>query len=101
MWSGIYRYQIQNNPMNLFIYFFLFKPVSRQNLSEMPDLLFIIFIDPIPHKSNMHSTKSWLCHIPLTWVKGTLSRTFFGFFSKMALKLRLSTFNHAGNAPRT
>ena len=33
--------------------------------------------------------------------KGALSRTFFGFFSKMAPKLRLSTFNHAGNAPRT
>ena len=33
--------------------------------------------------------------------KGTLSRTFFGFFSKTAPNLRLSTFNHAGNAPRT
>ena len=32
--------------------------------------------------------------------KETLSRTFFGFFSKMATKLRLSAFNHAGNAPR-
>ena len=34
-------------------------------------------------------------------VKGALSRTFFGFFSKTAPKLRLSTFNHAGNAPGT
>ena len=37
----------------------------------------------------------------LVKIKGTLSRTFFGFFSKTAPKLRLSTFNHAGNAPRT
>ena len=34
-------------------------------------------------------------------LKGTLSRTFFGFFSKKAPKLRLSAFNHAGNVPRT
>ena len=34
-------------------------------------------------------------------LKGTLSRTFFGFFSEMAPKLQLSTFNHAGNAPKT
>ena len=33
--------------------------------------------------------------------KGALSRTFFGFFSKTAPKLRLSTFNHAGSTPRT
>ena len=33
--------------------------------------------------------------------KGALSRTFFDFFSKTAPKLRLSTFNHTGNAPRT
>ena len=37
----------------------------------------------------------------LQTVKGTLSRTFFGFFSKTVPKLRLSTFNYAGNAPRT
>ena len=38
---------------------------------------------------------------PFDWlvVKGTVSWTFFGFFSKMARKLQLlvSTFNHAGN----
>ena len=34
-------------------------------------------------------------------IKGALSRTFFGFFSKTAPKLRLSTFNHAGSTPRT
>ena len=34
-------------------------------------------------------------------LKGTLSWTFFDLFSKTAPKLRLSTFNHAGNAPRT
>ena len=33
--------------------------------------------------------------------KGTLSRPFCDLFSKTAPKLRLSTFNHAGNAPRT
>ena len=39
--------------------------------------------------------------IIITSIKGTLSRTFFGFFSKKATKLRLSIFNHAGNSPRT
>ena len=33
-------------------------------------------------------------------IKGTLSRTFFGFFSKTSPKLRLSSFNHTRNAPR-
>ena len=33
-------------------------------------------------------------------LKGALSRTFFYFFSKTAPKLRLSSFNHAGNTPR-
>ena len=36
-----------------------------------------------------------------TLIEGTLSQTFFGLFSKTAPKLRLSSFNHAGNAPRT
>ena len=36
-----------------------------------------------------------------TALKGTLSWTFFGLFSKTPPKLRLITFNHAGNAPRT
>ena len=39
--------------------------------------------------------------IQTTGIKGTLSQTFFGFFSKTAPKLRLSTFDHAGNVPRT
>ena len=34
-------------------------------------------------------------------IKGTLSRTLLGFFGKTAPKLRLSTFNHTGNVPRT
>ena len=34
-------------------------------------------------------------------IKGALSRTFFGFFSKTAPKLQLSSFNHAGNSPKT
>ena len=37
----------------------------------------------------------------LSCIKGTLSRIFFGFFGKMSPKLRHSSFNHAGNAPRT
>ena len=44
---------------------------------------------------------SWVRVVIKVCFEGTLSRTFFGFFSEMAPKSRLSTFNHAGNAPRT
>ena len=40
-------------------------------------------------------------YVETKYVKGALSRPFCDLFSKTAPKLRLSTFNHAGNAPRT
>ena len=45
--------------------------------------------------------KTKLFHSTACSVKGALSRTFFGLFSKTTPKLQLITFKHAGNAPRT
>ena len=82
--------------------FFGFTVVKRSGiLSGTPTNTLLLVSCKISGNSKPFNSVLKLTRVGDFVLKGHCHGHFFGFFSKTAPKLPLSTFNHAGNAPRT